>query len=245
MVLKIYGMYASQPTRAVLWFCSINNIPFEFVKVDVSNPGKETKEFTERINPHGRVPAIEDDGFILYESCAILTYLALKHKIEDYYPSKNIQRRAKIDEYLHWHHENTRLITKAYLRPLSLQLDAAGQQQVQQQKKLVSITLRLIEKERLSHHDYLIDNNVSLADLLCFEEVIQLKEISFVYDKNDQKKFENDYKLINKWCERIKSLPQYDKTHEILKKLGSALQKLQSNQDKNNNDNKNNNKSKL
>ena len=62
-----------------------------------------------------KVPAIvdTDNGMCLAESHSIMRYLCQKFKLnENWYPSKNLTRMAKIDEYLDFHHLNTRLVAK-------------------------------------------------------------------------------------------------------------------------------------
>jgi glutathione S-transferase len=53
-------------------------IPFEHDDLAPRSPGTKTPEFL-ALNPNARVPVIEDDGFVLYESMAINFYLARKH----------------------------------------------------------------------------------------------------------------------------------------------------------------------
>ena len=50
-------------------------IPLEIVPVDILRGESRTPEFL-RMNPNGRTPLLEDDGFVLAESNAILAYLA-------------------------------------------------------------------------------------------------------------------------------------------------------------------------
>ena len=50
-------------------------IPLRIVRVDILRGESRTPEFL-RLNPNGRTPVIEDDGFVLAESNAILAYLA-------------------------------------------------------------------------------------------------------------------------------------------------------------------------
>lgn len=66
-------------------------------------------------NPAAMVPFMEDEenGVAIGEGAAILAYLATKYACEDLYPS-DLRKRALVDEYLHWHHRNTRNITLAY-----------------------------------------------------------------------------------------------------------------------------------
>eukprot|EP01084_Bolivina_argentea_P176199 304968_1 len=202
---KIYGVAASQPCRAVLFLCAIKDHPYELVKVSPATPRSKRKGYMEKINPSGKVPSFEDeDGFILYESGAIMTYLATKNGWEDLYPSRNLQRRAKIDQYLQWHHENTRKITTGFLMVLlrpDIDINKFNPSVLITQRKLAKIALRINENNHLSKHDYIVDNKPSLADILCYEEVVQLKQWDIV--PNAQR----DYPNIFKWIERMEKLP--------------------------------------
>lgn len=82
MTLKIYGIAASRAIRA-LWMAEELGLAYEHVPIhyrdDPDGPlGKNNPAFR-RANPLGRVPAIDDDGFALWESMAINLYLARKH----------------------------------------------------------------------------------------------------------------------------------------------------------------------
>ena len=57
--LKVYGDYASQPSRAIIAFCKINKIPFEFVEVRVGKKEHLNDSF-KKINPGSMVPAIKE-----------------------------------------------------------------------------------------------------------------------------------------------------------------------------------------
>ena len=74
MGLKIYGVSQSRAIR-VLWMVNELDIPFEHIQQNFA--GEKSPEFL-AVNPNGRVPAMDDDGFRLFESLAINTYLAKK-----------------------------------------------------------------------------------------------------------------------------------------------------------------------
>ncbi len=90
-MLKIYGVPNSQPVRAVVWTCLMKELPFEFVMTSQNRDAKQP-EFLASVNPRGTIPAIDDDGTVLWESHAILIYLCEKHGWHDLWPSEPEQR---------------------------------------------------------------------------------------------------------------------------------------------------------
>lgn len=107
MGLKVYANPVSQPSRAVLIFLQITRIPHQYIFIDLFKNQQKSPEFLS-INPMGLVPAITDDDFPLWESHAILTYLATTRQVPDHLYPKDSRKRARVDQYLHWHHGNLR-----------------------------------------------------------------------------------------------------------------------------------------
>ncbi|XP_050227953.1 glutathione S-transferase T1-like isoform X2 [Mercurialis annua] len=115
MELKVYVHRLSQPARAVLLFCKMAGIQFEEVFIDLTMKQQKTPEFLE-INPLGQVPAISHADFNLFESHAILIYLASAFPgIADHWYPSDLLKRAKIHSVLDWHHSNLRRSTAAYV----------------------------------------------------------------------------------------------------------------------------------
>jgi glutathione S-transferase len=77
-MLRIYGAAKSRALR-VLWMTGELGIAYEHKNWLPRSPETRTPEFY-ALNPNGRVPVIDDDGFVLFESMAINLYLAKKHK---------------------------------------------------------------------------------------------------------------------------------------------------------------------
>jgi glutathione S-transferase len=75
--MKVYGHPASTCTRKVLCALAEKGVDFEFVMVDIMKGEQKSPEYLAR-QPFGVVPVLEDDGFVLYESRAILRYLDAK-----------------------------------------------------------------------------------------------------------------------------------------------------------------------
>ncbi len=74
-MLKILGRKDSINVMKVLWACEELGLPFEQVDVGGSFAFANKPDYL-RLNPNGRVPTIDDNGFVLWESNVILRYLA-------------------------------------------------------------------------------------------------------------------------------------------------------------------------
>ena len=72
--MKVFGHPASTCTRKVLCTLAEKGAAFDFVVVDITKGEQKSADHLAR-QPFGVVPALDDDGFALYESRAILRYL--------------------------------------------------------------------------------------------------------------------------------------------------------------------------
>jgi glutathione S-transferase len=75
-------------------------IPLELVNVDLFKGGAKTPEILAK-NPNGRVPILEDGDFTLWESNAMLGYIAQKGDRADLSPT-NPRERADVERWLTW-----------------------------------------------------------------------------------------------------------------------------------------------
>jgi len=97
--MKVYGHPASTCTRKVLCLLAEKGASAEFVMVDIMKGAQKTAEHLDR-HPFGVVPVFEDDdGFVLYESRAILRYLDAKLEGARLTP-KNLQDHARMEQWI-------------------------------------------------------------------------------------------------------------------------------------------------
>jgi glutathione S-transferase len=76
-MIKLYGHPFSRAHR-VLWMLKEQNLAFEHDPIDFRNRGTHTPDYL-KVNPNGRVPALDDGGLVLFESLAINLYLARQY----------------------------------------------------------------------------------------------------------------------------------------------------------------------
>jgi glutathione S-transferase len=93
--MKLYSHPISTAARPVRLLLAEHGIAFEEVLVDLAK-GAHHQEPYASLNPGKMVPMLEDDGFRLTESSAILKYLADKYDLPEY--PKALQARAKVNE---------------------------------------------------------------------------------------------------------------------------------------------------
>jgi len=96
-MIKLYGNPRSTCTRKVLMTLAETKTPFDFVVIDFVK-GEHKQEAHLGRQPFGQVPAIEDDGFELFESRAICRYLSAK--ADDLLTPRDPKQRAIMEQWL-------------------------------------------------------------------------------------------------------------------------------------------------
>ncbi|MDB4988847.1 MAG: hypothetical protein JWN04_4025 [Myxococcaceae bacterium] len=120
--MKLYFHPMSGNSRRVLLVAAQLNLPLEHVVVDLPQGEQKTAQHLTR-NPNGRVPVLEDDGFLLWESRAIMQYLADKTPGQTLFPS-DPRGRAEVSRWLFWcaahmGPANTILVLENFVKPLT------------------------------------------------------------------------------------------------------------------------------
>jgi len=100
-MLKIWGRKNSSNVRKALWCAEELGLAFEAIDAGGAFGVVDTPEYRAK-NPNGRVPMIEDDGFVLWESNTIVRYLMARHASgSSWYPT-DAQTRAKAEKWMDW-----------------------------------------------------------------------------------------------------------------------------------------------
>lgn len=97
--MKIYHFPFSANARKVLITAYQLGLSPELVLVDLPKGGHRKPEYL-ALNPNGKVPVLVDEDFVLYESHAIMAYLADKVG-SSLYP-KDLRARADVNKWLFW-----------------------------------------------------------------------------------------------------------------------------------------------
>lgn len=161
-MIRIWGRASAFNLQKAYWALLETDQPYERIDAGGDFGGLDSPDFLAR-NPNGRIPVIDDDGFVLWESQAIVRYLAEQHApalLPD-----DVQGRALASQWMDW--AQTNLLPPALdlfwggVRMPKGKQDAAF---VARALKRTIAALTLLDEE-LSTHDYLVGNNFSLADI--------------------------------------------------------------------------------
>jgi glutathione S-transferase len=100
MTITLYDMQDSPHARKVRLLAAELGIPLTRIERDPRKGETRSADYLAK-NPNGRVPTIVEDGFALWESHAILKYLAAKHP-ERGLGGSDAKQAALIDQWLFW-----------------------------------------------------------------------------------------------------------------------------------------------
>ena len=98
--LVIWGRDNSVNVQKVLWCCEEIGLPYQRIDAGGAHGVVGTAEYR-ALNPTGLVPTMDEDGFILWESNAIVRYLAAKYASHRLWPI-DPRTRALADQWMDW-----------------------------------------------------------------------------------------------------------------------------------------------
>ena len=203
--MKIYADPITANCRKVLAGLDFLNAPFERVHVDYFK-GEQKEPGYLAVNPNAALPALSDGDFVLWESNAILQYVADKHDRDSAYP-KDPQKRADINRWLLWESSSWFPACYVYLvencvKPL---LGAEPDPAVLEAQGAQFHKLAGILDERLAKNAYVCGNQPTIADI-ALAAPLHLHP----YQKLPLAEHPN----LKRWMtERIEPMPSWQKTY--------------------------------
>ena len=192
--MRLYNVAYSGNSYKVRLLLAQLAIPCEIIEVDILKGESRTPEFL-KINPNGRTPVLDDDGFILAESNAILAYLARGTKFlpED---------RKKFGQIFQWmffeqySHEPFIATSRFWLQHKP---DSAEKTALLASKRDGGWAALKVMQDHLAHNDFFA-GDYSIADIALFAYTHVAGEGGFPLD---------DFPKIRGWIERVLEQPKF------------------------------------
>ena len=158
--LRIYGIARTRAFRA-LWMAAELGLDYEHIPVEIGAAGARQPDYL-AINPNGRLPAIDDDGFVLWESLAINLYLAKKHG--RLYPAK-LEDEARAWQWCLWAaNEVERPVNIWSLHAIRLPPEDRNPATIAEALKILGPPFRVLDGA-LEERPYLLGSDFMVADL--------------------------------------------------------------------------------
>ena len=215
--MKLHFHPGSTTSRTVMLFCAEAGIAYEPVVVDIMT-GEHLREPFLSLNPSAQVPVLDDDGFVLTESSAIIKYLADKHGSPAY--PKDLRARARVNERMDWFNTN-------YYREWAYHLiypqvfphhvrkpDAVQTATLAWGKEKAEQWLAVLDRHVLGGQTYVCGDQLTIADYFGAEliGVGDLIRVSLAR-----------YPNIARWMKAMRALPSWKQVNEVADGFAASL----------------------
>jgi glutathione S-transferase len=219
--MKLHFHPVSTASRPVVLFCAEAKISYEPVIVDLMS-GAHLKPPFVTMNPSHMVPVLEDDGFILTESAAIMRYLADKVDSPTY--PKDLKKRARVNERLDWVNANLyreigyHLVYPQIFPHHARTPDVAQTSLLNWGKEKTEHWLDIMDKHYLSSGKYLCSDmcgdQITLADYFAASIIYTCTLIGGSFKKHPN---------LDRWMSTMKGLPSWAKVTEAAEGFAASM----------------------
>jgi glutathione S-transferase len=197
-MIKLYTFPPSTNSRKVRIALLEKGLEFERVNVDLSKREQKNPEYL-KIHPFGQIPALDDEGFVIYDSTVINEYLEDEYPYPSLMPSDSEGRaRARLMEDFRDTHFNPYFVH--IIQETRKPEGERDEQRIQNAKAEITKGLDRIESE-LQDREYLA-GPFSLADVAFMSNLELLDRFSIPVDADK-------YKRTVAWIDRLKARPSF------------------------------------
>jgi len=199
MALTVYGRATSSNVQAVMWGAAELGLSPERIDIGFNFGGTDTPEFR-AMSPHGLVPVLKDGDLVIWESCAILRYLAAEYGDGGVFWPADPAARAQVDMWAEW--------SKTTLVPLVLgqifwplvRLPAQDRDQKALKASVARFAAQMEILAAQTTGDFFLGNTLTLADIL-------VGHILFRWFSMDIDRPQNT--VVEAYYDRLTKLPAY------------------------------------
>ncbi len=162
-MLKIWGRKNSINVQKVLWTCGELALPFERIDAGMAFGVNNTSEY-KTMNPNGLVPLMNHDGFLLWESHAIVRYLARLNGPGALLPA-DTRSAADADRWMEWYSTTLWLNLKpVFWNMVRTPPEKRDMVLVESSRKLLAANFEIVDA-LLAQQDYMAGKAFSMGDI--------------------------------------------------------------------------------
>ena len=197
-MLKVYGRNNSINVQKVMWLVGEMQLVYE--RLDVGGAfGKNDQDWYLEMNPMGRVPVLDDRGYVLWESHTIVRYLAREYGSGAWYPG-DAKGCGDIDKWMDWKIGFVQPALHAAFWGLIRTTEADRDMTAIRNSSVETAKLLGILDVHLRGRDYINGKSISIAD-------VPLGALTNRWYGLDVE--HPDYQNLRAWYERLCERPAY------------------------------------
>lgn len=213
-MLKIYGSDLSSPANKVRFTANLLGLKYEYIKVNLRAGEQRAPEFL-KLHPAGKIPVIDDDGFVLFESNAICRYLCEKNK-SPLYPT-GFKEKALLEQWndfvsLHVTTAASKVVYNRIFAPIrKIEVD---ERSIKEGLEFLDRFLPVVDAQ-IAKGGFLVDSKMTIADI----------NLLAALDPSEAAGIDLSlYKNLTKWRNNLKNQNFYTQCH---KEFGESLKQPQ------------------
>lgn len=198
-MLKIWGRTNSVNVKKALWAMEELGLKYERIDAGMQFGVTKTPEYL-RMNPNSLVPTIDDDGFVLWESHAIVRYLSAKHGAGTLWPT-DLRTRADADRWMDWAFTFQGAMRAVFWGLIRTPPEKRDLKAIEEGRKR-SAELLAVPESALSKNSYVAGKAFTMGDIPLGCEVQRWMRVPI-----ERPRFPN----VEAWFERLRSRPAFVK----------------------------------
>lgn len=209
--VKLYGPLASIATSRALACLLEKQVEYQLIPVDLKKGEQKKPQFL-AMQPFGQVPVLQDGALTLFESRAIVRYIAEKYAAQGTIGllGKSLAERAVIEQWMEVESHTYNPPSSFMVFQLAFARIPQNQAEIAKNEKKFSKVLDVYEK-RLSESKYLGGDEFSIADLS------HLPNTEYIVKATGKSELITSRKYVNAWWEDISSRDSWKKIREMSK----------------------------
>jgi glutathione S-transferase len=195
-MIRLWGRKNSVNVQKVLITLEELGLPYERIDAGLEFGRNKTPEFL-TMNPNGMVPVIEIDDFVLWESNAIVRYLAGRYGISRIW-AETLEGRADADRWMDWQASSLwPALRNAYFQIYRTPEAEKNPQMLAESVEKTDALMRILDQQ-LQKRDYITGGQFSIADIVLGVVVYRWLNMPIA---------RSDYPALNAWYARMRERP--------------------------------------
>lgn len=201
--MRLYHHPISSNSRRVVMTALHLGLSVDLVLVDLTSA--EERVLLRKLNPNEMVPVLEDGDFLLWESCAIMQYLADKTPGQTLYPTE-LRARADVNRWLFWAAQHFApavgiFVWENYIKPM-IGVGAPDPVELKRGEPLIEQFATVLD-QHLAGREWISGSTLTIADFAIAATLIHVEQAKLPVAQ---------YTKMRAWLERVQALHAWKQT---------------------------------